>query len=71
MSRKLSKPDRFYTGVIVACAVIYLVIGCYMLLGFIAWRLSLDQRRRIPQFPYTERFDYPELIFPSLVGACL
>lgn len=63
MSRRLSNRDRFYTGVIVVCAVLYSLIGCYMLLMFIAWRLSLGQRRRIPQFPYTESLDYLELIF--------
>ena len=41
MSRRLSNRDQFYTGVIVVCAVLYSLIGCYLLIMFVAWRFSV------------------------------
>ena len=40
MGKKLSRRDRFYTGVIIFCLVGFLIFGCYVLsvyLGTASW----------------------------------
>ena len=57
MDRKLSRRDRFYTGVIVACLVIYFVIGFYV--------LSVYVRAAAPSIPVPP---VPPLLTPTFTG---
>jgi hypothetical protein len=59
MDRKPSRRDRLYTGVIVSCLVIYLIIGFYV--------LSVYVRAAAPSIPVPP---VPESTFPGGGSPC-